>query len=143
MPVAFMATTRLIVSNNNHFLANFVTVIGSFSSERFPLGTRLPCFCQVGELFIKIILVLFYGEAWCSQWKRRSKSELWIISSWVVLANNLYQLGLLLGVHNLMLKMYLIFKCWKENKIFCSINVSIKHKIIIFLLPKVLTLFRF
>ncbi|XP_054781927.1 protein ACCELERATED CELL DEATH 6-like [Prosopis cineraria] len=69
MPAAFLAAIRLVVSNNT-LLADVISVIGFASIfiilfarilGRFPLRTRLPFFRQIGDFFIRIILVSFYG----------------------------------------------------------------------------------
>ncbi|XP_054781933.1 protein ACCELERATED CELL DEATH 6-like [Prosopis cineraria] len=70
MPVAFVAATRLVISNNT-LLADVISVIGFISIffiifvrilGRFPLGSRPPIFRQLGDFFIWIILILFYGS---------------------------------------------------------------------------------
>ncbi|XP_054781928.1 protein ACCELERATED CELL DEATH 6-like [Prosopis cineraria] len=70
MPVAFLAAIRLVISNNT-LLADVISVIGFISIffiifvrllGRFPLGCRLPIFRQLGDFFMWIILILFYGS---------------------------------------------------------------------------------
>ncbi|XP_028787332.1 protein ACCELERATED CELL DEATH 6-like [Neltuma alba] len=69
MPVAFLAAIRLIVSKNT-LLADFISVNGFISIffiifvcvlEFFPLRNRRPVFRQIAGLFIRIIIILFYG----------------------------------------------------------------------------------
>ncbi|XP_054779580.1 protein ACCELERATED CELL DEATH 6-like [Prosopis cineraria] len=70
MPVAFLAAIRLVISNNT-LLADVISVIGFISIffiifvrilGRFPFGCRLPIVRQLGDFFIWIILISFYGS---------------------------------------------------------------------------------
>ncbi|XP_054779826.1 protein ACCELERATED CELL DEATH 6-like [Prosopis cineraria] len=70
MPIAFLAAICLTVSNNP-LLTCILSVIGFIFIffilfarilGRFPLGIRLPVVRQIGDLFIRIILILFYEK---------------------------------------------------------------------------------